>query len=101
MSAENLVSMLEKAAKLSRIYITSSELESVKERAEKIFQAFAKLSEVDTENLEPLYTFKEAIELRSDKALESLNLGDLFSGAPASESNHFVVPRVGSGDDVL
>ncbi len=99
--ADDTIALLERAAKLSRIEMTTSELSAMAPKAKSIFSAFDKLSKLDTSGIEPLYTFRETIELRDDEAREVLNTKKLFGNAPESESGHFVVPRVIGGDDVF
>jgi aspartyl-tRNA(Asn)/glutamyl-tRNA(Gln) amidotransferase subunit C len=93
--------LLEKAAKLSRIEMSEADLEDIAPKAEAIFAAFDKLSALDTTGLEPLYTFRDEIEMRDDDVIESISTEELFSLAPESDSGHYTVPRVIGGDDVF
>jgi len=98
---DDIAALLARAAKLSRLDMSESELAALVPRAGAIFAAFDKLAQVDTQGVEPLYTFREAIELRADEASAGLEPAALLANAPESESNHFVVPRAVGGDDVF
>lgn len=99
--ADDIVGKLLNAAKLSRLDMSCEELEALAPKALAIFAAFDKLSQLDTQNIEPLYGFRESIDLRADEARSGLNPDELLKGAPGAISGHFVVPRVVGGDDVF
>ena len=98
---KNTLALLERAAKLSRVEMTSSEMQALVPKAQSIFGAFGTLSDLDTSGIEPLYTFRESLELRADDACGVIATKKLFSIAPEYDSNHYVVPRVVGGDDVI
>jgi len=82
------------AAKLSKISLSQEELSELNPKAQKIFDSFEKLNSINTEGIEPLYTFLDQMELREDEVQNQITREDLISQAPKTESNHFVVSRV-------
>ena len=54
-----------------------------------------KLSEIDTENIEPLiYMSEEVNVLRNDTLIENLSKEKALENAPQKDSDYFLVPKV-------
>lgn len=98
---EEMIALLRHAARLARLEIDDDEIPNLSTRVGTLFAAFAKLADVETSQVEPLYCFKTAIETRADEPREPLAVKALLAAAPRSESGHIVVPRVIGSDDAF
>jgi aspartyl-tRNA(Asn)/glutamyl-tRNA(Gln) amidotransferase subunit C len=89
---ESVISKLEKLAKLK---LTSEERSEMQSDLEKMLKMVDKLSEVDTNGVEPLvYMHEEKNVLRKDKISNVLDRKTGLSNAPHKEGNYFAVPKV-------
>jgi aspartyl-tRNA(Asn)/glutamyl-tRNA(Gln) amidotransferase subunit C len=80
---------------LARLDFKGEELDSIKGDMEKIIGFMDKLSEIDTENVEPLIFMNEKVNvLREDVSNQTLSKEDALSNAPKSDSDYFRIPKV-------
>lgn len=81
--------------KLSRIELTDEQVDMFGRQLGAILEHFNKLSELDTESVEPM---PHAVELRNvladDTPGESLPTEAALSNAPQREGDFFAVPKV-------
>ncbi len=89
------ISEVEKIAALSRISLTEEEKVMHRQSLLEILEAAQKLSELDTDNVEPTAHI-QGIEnvLRKDEITPSMDNELLTSNAPQRENGCFIVPKV-------
>ena len=95
MSKKNKVSKHEvkKIAELSRLSLTSEELEKRTEDMNNILDYMDTLNEIDTENVEELYNVHDMNNsLREDNYESSLDKKDVLANSPNSNSDYIEVP---------
>jgi aspartyl-tRNA(Asn)/glutamyl-tRNA(Gln) amidotransferase subunit C len=86
---------VDKLARLSRLYFSENEKEIIRTDLEKMIRFVDKLSELDTEGLEPvLHMGTERNTLREDRVQGSLSAGEALSNAPDRHGDFFTVPKV-------
>ena len=86
--------LISKLEKLSRLELKDSEKEKVKEDLNNMLGMFDKLSELDTESVEPLrYVLDEHNPLREDIVGEELSNEKALHNAKESKEPFFVVPK--------
>lgn len=84
-----------KLQKLAKLDLNPGERESMKQELEKIIGMFDKISEVNTDGLEPLVYLSGSFDhLRNDEAYEGLPISTLARLAPSMEQNYIAVPKV-------
>ncbi len=89
---ESVISKLEKLAKLK---LTDLERTEMKGDLEKMLNMVDKLSEVDTNGVEPLvYMHEEKNVLRTDKVANVLSREEGLKNAPNRVKTYFAVPKV-------
>jgi aspartyl-tRNA(Asn)/glutamyl-tRNA(Gln) amidotransferase subunit C len=82
-------------AHLSRLEFKGSDQEAIKNDMEKIIGFMAKLSEVPTENVEPLiFMSTEVNRLREDVSVVSVTHEEALKNAPKRDSDYFRIPKV-------
>ena len=82
-------------AHLARVEFKGEELEAIKGDMEKIIDFMDKLSEIDTENIEPLIFMNENVNvLREDVSNQTLTKENALSNAPKSDSDYFRISKV-------
>ena len=82
-------------AHLARLEFKGEELESIKGDMEKIIDFMDKLSEIDTENVEPLIFMNKNVNvLREDVSNQTLTKENALANAPKSDSDYFRIPKV-------
>jgi len=82
-------------ATLARLYLSDSEKEELIITLNSILEYFDKLSELDTENVEPLtHILPIQNVMREDEVKESYDQKTALSNAPKQDSGHFVIPKV-------
>lgn len=87
-----LISKLEKLAKLN---LDQEERTDIAKDLEKILTMVDKLSEVDTEGVEPLvYMHEEVNVLRGDKVDHMIEREEGLKNAPNRQGNYFAVPKI-------
>jgi len=89
---DTLISKLEK---LSRLKLKNEEKEQIKQDLNKILGMFDKLSEVNTDDVEPLrYILDEHSKyLRDDTVSNELTNSEALKNAEESQEPFFVVPK--------
>ena len=86
---------LEKVAHLARLSIKPEEKDQLLKDMGEILNWVEKLSEVDTEGVEPLtHMTQEVNVLRADKAEKSIERVEALKNAPDQDGNFFKVPKV-------
>jgi aspartyl-tRNA(Asn)/glutamyl-tRNA(Gln) amidotransferase subunit C len=86
---------VDKLARLSRLYFSENEKEIIRTDLEKMIRFVDKLSELDTEGLEPvLHMGTEMNTLREDRVQGSLSAEEALSNAPDRHGDFFTVPKV-------
>ena len=87
--------MIEHIAKLAKLEINAAEVEEFSEQLPKIFSYFEHISNVNTDNIEPLVT---PIELnaywREDEIKKEVSVEEIVANAPDRSGNLFKVPPV-------
>jgi len=82
-------------AHLARLDFKGEELDAIKADMEKIIDFVDKLSEIDTENVEPLIFMNEKVNvLREDIPNQTLTKENALANAPKSDSDYFRIPKV-------
>ena len=89
---ETLILKLEK---LSRLSLSTSDRQIIKNDLKSILDMIDKLQEVDTDDEEPLiYLNQEEYRWRADKILNELDRKDALKNAPKANEEYFTVPKV-------
>ena len=82
-------------AKLAKLHFDEKSSLSMQEDLKKIIGFVDKLSEIDTENTEPLiYMSEEVNVLRDDTLIENISKEKALKNAPKKDSDYFLVPKV-------
>ncbi len=86
---------VKKVASLARIRMEDEELELMAPRLSKIVGFIEQLSELNTDNVEPLANVVDiALPLREDKVTDGDCVQKVLANAPEKAQNYFVVPNV-------
>jgi len=84
-----------KVARLSRLTLSESEVETMADELNAIVLSMAALTEVDTTEIEPTaHAMVVAPRLRSDQVKPSLSPDEALDQAPERTGSAFVVPKV-------
>lgn len=84
-----------KVAKLSRLELTSKEVEEFAGQLSAILDYMAKMNELDTDNVEPLaHCLPITNVLREDEVRESLGMDKTLANAPQRDGEFFKVPKI-------
>ncbi len=82
-------------AHLARLEFEGEELENIKGDMQKIVQFMDKLSELDTDNVEPLIFMSDEVNvLREDEPEGSTSSAEALMNAPKKDSDYFRIPKV-------
>ena len=82
-------------AKLSKLDIPDNEIEFYREEMDKILVHFNKLSDVDTEGVEPITHVLDMVNvMREDKVKPSLDQKEILENAPDTHGNYIKVPNI-------
>jgi len=88
-------SVISKLEKLSKLKLTEAERIEMKGDLEKMINMVDKLSEVNTDGVEPLvYMHNEKNVLRKDKVDSLLDRESGLENAPKRVGNYFAVPKI-------
>ena len=80
---------------LASLDFKGDELDAIKGDMEKIIGFMDKLSEIDTENVEPLIFMNEKVNvLREDISNQTLTKENALANEPKSDSDYFRIPKV-------
>ena len=89
---DKLISELTRLAKLNFDEKSSKDMQ---EDLNKIIDFVDKLSEINTENVEPLiYMSDEVNVLRKDDTIENISQEEALKNAPKKDSDYILVPKV-------
>ena len=82
-------------AHLSRLEFKGQEKDAIKTDMEKIITFMDKLSELETEHVEPLiFMSNEVNRLREDEPEVSITHEEALRNAPKKDSDYFRIPKV-------
>jgi aspartyl-tRNA(Asn)/glutamyl-tRNA(Gln) amidotransferase subunit C len=85
---------IDELAHLARLEFNSNQKVKIKADLERIVGFFDKLSEVDTNGVEPLiYMSDRQNNLRSDEVKEEISRQEALKNAPGKDSDYFKVPK--------
>ena len=82
-------------SRLAKLKFDASKAEKMKSDLDKIIGFVNKLSEIDTEGIEPLiYLSEEVNVLRADEIKHEVSQENALKNAPQKDSDYFKVPTV-------
>ncbi len=82
-------------AKLAELEYSDSEIEKITSQLDKIIEHVAKISEVNTENVDPTFHVLEVFNVfRKDIVKKSLSIEESLSNAPEEYNGGFKVPKI-------
>lgn len=82
-------------ARLARLQLTPDELDHYAEQLDVILSSVARISEVAADDIVPMsHPIPVVNVFRPDVVVPGLSREDALSGAPATESDRFLVPRI-------
>ena len=82
-------------SRLAKLEFSPSSKEEMKDDLKKIIGFVDKLSEIDTEGVDPLiYLSEEVNVLRADEINNEVSQEDALKNAPQKDSDYFKVPTV-------
>jgi aspartyl-tRNA(Asn)/glutamyl-tRNA(Gln) amidotransferase subunit C len=82
-------------AHLARLEFEGAKKEAIRQDLENIVTFMDKLSEVDTEGVEPLiFMTEEYNKLREDAAVVTITQDEALKNAPKKDSDYFRIPKV-------
>jgi aspartyl-tRNA(Asn)/glutamyl-tRNA(Gln) amidotransferase subunit C len=82
-------------AHLARLEFIGDKKQAIQQDMEMILTFMEKLSEVDTEAIEPLiFMNTEVNKLREDIAIETISQEEGLRNAPKKDSDYFRIPKV-------
>jgi len=80
---------------LARLEITPDQAAVLAAQMDDILDYMGKLNELDTANVEPMYTpVDQAGVLRPDEVRKESPRADILRNAPESDGEYFIVPRI-------
>jgi len=86
---------IKKTAQLAKLALSEKELAEVTDQLGLILQHFQKISEIPTDNIEPLLTPTEIENFwREDVVQQELSPEEILQNAPLSQGHLFKVPPV-------
>ena len=86
---------VKKVAKLSRISLDDSKLESLSKDLASILNFVEQLNELDTKKIEPLNSIVDkTLEPRTDKINDGEIKNDILKNSPDKNEDFFIVPKV-------
>ncbi len=90
---ENITSMVEKLAKLSRLDLGEEEKEHLGTQLRDILEAARQVQNLDTTGVEPAAHLVSSLEnLREDRVVNSLSGEEILGNAPLRRESFFQVP---------
>jgi len=82
-------------ATLARMELTEDEEEQLTQQLDKILHYIEKLSQLDTDKVEPLAHVSDIVNaFRDDRVTNRPSTDPLLSNAPEREKNFFKVPKI-------
>jgi len=89
------IDTVKKVARLARLELDEGELEAARVKLSSIMTFVEQLSEVDTDNVEPLANVVDIkLRLRADEVTDGGIQSDVLANAPEALEGFFVVPKV-------
>lgn len=86
---------VKKVARLARIKVSEEEAQNLLPQLSGLIDWVEQLSEVDTDNVEPLANVADiTLQLRKDEVTDGNVANDVLANAPEMLENFFVVPKV-------
>lgn len=86
---------VEHVAWLARLELANDEKDRLTDHLNEIISHFAKLQQLDTDQVEPTsHSIPVVNVFRDDVSKPSLSVCDAISNAPEEHDNYFVVPQV-------
>ncbi len=86
---------VKRIANLARLEVTEADIEYYAPQIEGIMKWIDQLSEVNTDNVEPLASVAEInLQLREDQVTDGDKADDVLANAPEALENFFVVPKI-------
>ncbi len=93
MGVDNLT--VKKIATLAKLEFKEEQAISIQQDLSRMLDFVNKLSEVDTNNVEPLvYMLDEPSILRKDEAVQKISQQEALKNAPDKDTDFFKVPKV-------
>ena len=87
--------LIQDLSRLAKLKFDEKSAEKMKRDLKKIISFVDKLSEIDTEDIEPLiYLSNEVNVLRADKIAHEVSQENALKNAPQKDSDYFKVPTV-------
>ena len=87
--------LIEDLSRLAKLKFDEKSAEKMKADLDKIIGFVDKLSEIDTEGIEPLiYLSEEVNVLRTDEIANEVSQENALKNAPQKDSDYFKVPTV-------
>ena len=87
--------LIQDIAALAKLEFDEKSREKMKEDLEKIIRFIDKLSEIDTDGVEPLiYLSEEVSVLREDEIKGVISQVEALKNAPEKDSDYFKVPTI-------
>ena len=87
--------LVEHIAHLARLEFEGEDLNTIRQDMEKIITFMDKLSELDTNNVEPLIFMNPSYNvLREDVARTTITQKEALKNAPKKDSDYFRIPKV-------
>jgi aspartyl-tRNA(Asn)/glutamyl-tRNA(Gln) amidotransferase subunit C len=91
-------STVERIAELSKLKFEPSEQAEILNDMNRMLDFVEKLSEVDTEGVEPLvYMLDEKPTVRLDKVVQTTSQAEALKNAPDADTDYIKVPKVMKG----
>lgn len=86
--------IVKKIAFLSRLRIEDDKLEKTADEFNSILDWMSQLSEVDTDNVEPLVAVNDQfVQLREDEVTDGNIMEEVLENAPSRDYEYFAVPK--------
>lgn len=87
--------LIDKLANLAKLNFDDTAKETIREDLEKVLTFFEKISELDTENVEPLIYMNEEVNVfRKDEAKQLITREEGLKNAPLQDGEFIKVPKV-------
>lgn len=84
-----------KIAGLAKLTLSEDEARLFADQLGEVLQYMNKLSELDTNDIEPLYSpVKQTSVLREDTIFQEYDKQDLLKNAPKTDGDYFIVPKI-------
>jgi len=85
---------IDELAHLARLEFNENEKEKIKTDLQRIVSFFDKLSEIDTDGVEPLIYMSDLNNnLRNDDIVEKISKQEALKNSPNKDSDYFKVPK--------